>query len=115
MSLKQGLKVFGKNREKSAMKKTKQLHDMETFSPRDPTSLTQEERINALSSLTFLMEKSSGEVKGCTCMNGAPQRAYIQKEEAQSPTVMTDSIFIQGTINAKARRKVGKGIFAHHH
>lgn len=106
MSLKQGLKVFGKKGEAGAMKEMQQLHDMETFFPRDPKSLTQEERIKALSSLIFLKEKSNGEVKGRTCVNGAPQRAYIRKEDAHSSTVMTDSVFIQGVINAKERRKV---------
>jgi hypothetical protein len=108
MSLNQGLKVFGKKGEAGAMKEMQQLHDMETFFPRDPKLLTQEERIKALSSLIFLKEKSNGEVKGRTCVNGAPQREYIRKEDAHSPMVMTDSVFIQGVINAKERRKVGK-------
>ncbi|KAL7503775.1 hypothetical protein ACHAXN_001516 [Cyclotella atomus] len=88
MSLKQGLKVFGKKGEAGAMKEMQQLHDMETFSPWDPKSLTREERIRALSSLIFLKEKSNGEIKGRTCVNGAPQ--------------------LQGVINVKEHRIVGK-------
>jgi hypothetical protein len=61
-----------------------------------------------ISSLIFLKEKSNREVKGRTCVNGAPQRAYIWKEDAHLPTVMTDLVFIQGVINAKERRVVGK-------
>ena len=93
MSLKQGLKVFRKKGEAGAMKEMQQLHDMETLLPRDPESLTREERIRALSSLIFLKEKSNGEVKGRTCVNGAPQRAYIRKEDAHSPTMMTEIPF----------------------
>jgi hypothetical protein len=81
MSLKQGLKVFGKKGEAGAMKEMQQLHDMETFFPRDPKSLTREERIRALSSLIFLKEKSNGKIKGRTCVNGASQRAYILHPE----------------------------------
>lgn len=40
LSLKQGLKVFGKLGEAGAMKEIQQLHDMETFFPRDPKTLT---------------------------------------------------------------------------
>ena len=98
MSLKQGLKVFGKKGEAGAMKEMQQLHDMETFFPRDPKSMTREERIKALSSLIFLREKNNGEIKGRTCVNGAQQCAYIRKEDTHSPTVMTESVFIQGII-----------------
>jgi hypothetical protein len=36
MSLKQGLKVFGKKGEAGAMKEMQQLHDIETFFPERP-------------------------------------------------------------------------------
>ena len=35
MSLKEGLKCFGKRAEKGALKEMKQLHDVNTFSPLD--------------------------------------------------------------------------------
>ena len=104
MSLKEGLRLFGERAEAGATKEMKQLHDMKTFFPRDPKSLTREERIKALSSLIFLKEKSNGDIKGRTCINGAPQREYIKKEDAASPTVATDSIFITGTIDAHEER-----------
>jgi hypothetical protein len=59
MSLKQGLKVFGKKGEAGAMKEMQQLHDMETFFPRDPKSLTREEQIRALSSLISSRRKAT--------------------------------------------------------
>jgi hypothetical protein len=100
MSLKQGLRVWGEKGEKSAMKEMKQLHDMDTFIPRDPKSLTREERAKALASLIFLKEKANGDITSRTCVNGAPQWAYIRKEDASSPTVMTDSVFIVGAADA---------------
>jgi len=78
----------------------KQLHDMHTFIPRDPKSLTLEECKKALSSLIFLMEKETNKVKGRTCANGAPKREYIRKEDATSPTVATNSVFLMGAVDA---------------
>jgi hypothetical protein len=62
--------------------------------------------MRALSSLLFLKEKQTGKIKGCACINGAPQRDYITKEEAASPTVSTESTFITAAIVAKEKRKV---------
>ncbi len=62
--------------------------------------------MKALSSLLFLKEKRTGKVKGRACINRAPQRAYIPKEEAALPTVLTELTFITGAIAARERRKV---------
>ena len=56
--------------------------------------------MRALSSLIFLKEKRSGKVKGRACVNGAPQIAYIRKEDASSPTVANESVFITSVIAA---------------
>jgi hypothetical protein len=56
--------------------------------------------------LLFLKEKQTGKIKGRACINGAPQRDYITKEEAASPTVSTESTFITAAIAAKKKRKV---------
>ena len=72
----------------------------------DPSKILREERMKALSLLLFLKEKRSGKIKGRACINGAPQRAYIPKEEAASPTVSTESTFITASIAAHEHRKV---------
>eukprot|EP00804_Cyclotella_cryptica_P002489 CCRYP_018085-RG/>CCRYP_018085-RG protein AED:0.29 eAED:0.29 QI:0/-1/0/1/-1/1/1/0/626 len=117
LSLREGLQRFGQRGKEGALKEMRQLHDMKTFFPRDPKTLTREERKRALSSLIFLKEKESGEVKGRTCVNGAPQRQYIRKEDAASPTVATDSVFLTGAIDAYQRRDVAyidlPGAFLH--
>ncbi len=56
--------------------------------------------------LLFLKEKQTGKIKGRACLNGAPQWAYIPKEDAASPTVSAKSTFITGAIAASERRKV---------
>ena len=64
-----------------------QLHVMDTWVPEDPTMLSRAEKVNSLSSLMFLKEKRSRKVKGRLCVNRAPLRVYISKEDASSPTV----------------------------
>ncbi len=117
LSLKEGLRRFGERGKQGALKEMRQLHDMRTFFPRDPKTLTPEERRKALSSLIFLKEKDTGEVKGRTCVNGAPQREYIRKEDTASPTVATDSVFLTGAVDAYQGRDVAfidlPGAFLH--
>ncbi len=71
-----------------------------------PSQLEQEEKMRALSSLLFLKEKHTGQIKGRACINGVPQRAYIPKEEAALPTVSTESTFITAAIATSENRKV---------
>ncbi len=40
------------------------------------------------------------------CINGAPQQGYIPKEDAASPTVLTESSFIMAAIAASKKRRV---------
>ncbi len=56
-SLKAGLKRFGVPGEEATTKELTQLHDMVAFIPMDPTRLSQADRLKALSSLMFLIEK----------------------------------------------------------
>ena len=62
--------------------------------------------MKALSSLLFLKEKRTGDIKGRACINGAPQRSYIPKEDAASLTVLMESTFITVSIAAHERRVV---------
>jgi hypothetical protein len=45
----------------------------------DPSKLTQEDWMKALSLLLFLKEKQSGKINGRACINVSPQQAYIPK------------------------------------
>jgi hypothetical protein len=79
---------------------------MDTRTAMDPSKLMREDRVKALSSLLFLKERHTGKVKGRACINKVPQRVYIPKEEAASPTVSTESIFITAVITANKKRQV---------
>jgi hypothetical protein len=105
-NLKPGLRKFGTRGEKAALKEMTQLHIMDTWTPMDAGKLSREQRMRALSSLLFLKEKRTGDIKGRVCINGAPQRAYIAKEDAASPTVSTELTFITAAIAAKEGRRV---------
>ena len=72
----------------------------------DPMKLSKEEQMRALSLLLFLKEKQIGKVKGWACLNGAPQRAYISKEDAVLPTVSTVLTFITAAIAASERQTI---------
>ena len=107
MSLKKGIKEFGYERaNESIMKEFQQLHDQNCWKPRDPSTLSREEKRNALSTVVFMKQKRDGRIKTRSCVNGSPQRDYIKKEDATSPTVGIDNVFTTGAINAHEGRDV---------
>ena len=59
-TLKKGLELFGEKAEEAAVKEMKQIHDMDTYTPIDPKTLSTEEKNKALSALFFLTEKRDG-------------------------------------------------------
>lgn len=104
--LKAGPKKFEVKGSAAVMKELTQFHTLKHFKPKDPRTLSRDDRRNALTSLMFLTEKRSGEVKARACANGSTQRDHIAKDEATAPTVTSESIFIQGTIFAHECRDV---------
>ena len=105
-SIKKGLKVFGKEGEKAVTKELSQMHDMVVYTPVHAHELTREQKLQALESLIFLTKKRCGRIKARACANGSKQRSYIPKENAISPTVATDSVFITSAIEAHEGREV---------
>ncbi len=105
-NLKPGLRKFGERGATAAISKLTQLHVMDTWTVMDPTKLTRDDKTRALLSLLFLKEKRCRKIKGRACVNGAPQRAYIPKEDAALPTVSTESMFITSAIAASKKRHV---------
>jgi hypothetical protein len=76
--------------------------------------LSRDERQNALTSLMFLTEKYSGEIKAWACANGSTQHTHIAKEEATAPTVTSEAIFIQGMIFAHEKETSPHATFPGH-
>ena len=92
---------FGEKGIADAKGELTQLHVMNTWVPEDPTILSRAEKVKSLSYLMFMNEKRGGKVKVRGCVNGAPRRAYIQKEDASSPTVANESVFITSVFYRK--------------
>ena len=105
-NLKPGLMKFGAKGQSAAIDELTQLYVMDTWTAMDATKLSREDKMKALALLLFLKEKQTGKIKGGACINGAPQQAYIPKEDAASPTVSTESTFVTAAIAANKKRKV---------
>ena len=78
-SLKAGLNCFGSCGDSAVTKELSQLHTLNCFRPCGPHTLTHDDRRNALTSLMFLTEKRTGEVKARACANGSVQQQHLLK------------------------------------
>ena len=94
MSAEKGFKVFGERAVDALMKEFAQLDDMDTFKPLDAKSLTADQRQMALRLINLIKEKRDKSLKGQTCVDGRPQREYINKEDASSPTVSNEAFML---------------------
>ena len=90
LSMKAGLKEWGKDAEKAVFDEMKQLHFRKTFVPKHWHQLTKEQRAQVLEVHLFLKQKSDGMIKGRAVAGGNKQRDYISKEDASSLTVATE-------------------------
>ena len=106
LSLKTGLKEWGKRAYDAAASEMKQLHLRNTFKPKHLKQLTDVQRKTLLESHMFLKEKRDGKIKGRTVAGGNKQRDYISKEDASSPTVATESVLLSCIIDAEEGRDV---------
>jgi hypothetical protein len=62
-NLKPGLRKFGCKGENAKLKELMQLHIMDMWMLMEVSKLSQEQRMRALSSLLFLKEKQTGDIK----------------------------------------------------
>ena len=106
MSLKAGLRTFGKDGVRAVEKEMRQLHDRGVMMPVHRKNLTPDQRKEALSYLMFLKRKRCGNVKGRWCADGRKQRAYIAREESTAPTVRSEAVFLTAVIDALENREV---------
>jgi Reverse transcriptase (RNA-dependent DNA polymerase) len=104
--LKKGLRKFGKDGYTAALQEMRQLHERTVFKPINIHELTHQEKKRAIDSLIFLVQKDDGRIKARTCANGSVQRDYIDKDEASSPTALTEAIMMTAAIEADENRDV---------
>ena len=84
----------------------KQLHYRDNFKLKHWRELTHMQRQTVLESHMFLKEKRDGAIKGTDVAGGNKQRDYISKENASSPTVVTEMILLSCIIDADEERDV---------
>ena len=106
LSLKAGLKTWGKEAKKAVHKEMQQLHFRDTFKPMHWNELNHAQKQSILESHMFLKEKRTGEIKGRTVAGGNKQREFLSKEEVSSPTVATESVLLTCIIEADEGRDV---------
>ena len=101
LTIKQATKLWGKDTTIAAEKEMKQLHWCKSFQPICWINLTPEQRSAVLELHIFVQKKRTGEVKARMVAGGNWQRGYIDKEDASSPTLATESILLSCIIDAR--------------
>jgi hypothetical protein len=106
LSMKAGIKHWGKQARDACKAEMYQLHMRETFEPRHWEDLTTEQKNKVLESHLFLKLKRDGTIKGRTVAGGNRQRGFITKEDASSATVATESVLLTAVFDALEGREV---------
>eukprot|EP00957_Ditylum_brightwellii_P023831 1798148-Ditylum_brightwellii.AAC.1 len=105
-SLKQGLKHFGNKGRQAFSKELHQLHNRKVFAPIHVHQLSKQEKARDMESLIFLTEKRDKSVKAKAYANVSPQKSYISREKAASPTAATESVLITSVMEPKQHRDI---------
>ena len=73
----------------------------------DQDSLTYEQKRKALPVLLFLaLKPDSSTIKGWACADGHPQKFWIEKQDALSPTIAIEALFYTLIVDATEGRDV---------
>jgi len=117
MSVKVGIKKFGKRGDDAVSKELRHLHNRKAMVPIRKDDMSAEDRHKALRYLMFIKEKKDGAVKARGCADGRPQWQYTEKGDASSPTVSLEAMMMSCCIDAKEGRYVAvadiPGAFLH--
>ena len=98
--MKTGLCLFGDAGNQAMKSEMGQLHKRTVMKPKYSKDLTTEQWREALAYLMFLKQKRCGTIKAQRCADGQKQRDKITKQESDSPTVATESVFITAVVDA---------------
>jgi hypothetical protein len=104
LSLKAGLKEWGKKGFKAAHSEMKPFHLCKTFKPKHWRELSKAQLQTVLESHMFLKLKQDGKIKGITIAGGNKQRDYISKEDASSPAATMESVLLSYIIDTEEHR-----------
>ena len=98
--LNKGVEVFGKKGKRVAFEEAEQLHMRNCFKPLDVKKISTEERKQAITSSTFLKEKTDGTMKGHTAADGGPQQEMTIKEDTSIPTASPEAVLLTDAVEA---------------
>ncbi len=104
LTLKAAINKWGLKATCAAEAEMKQLDWRNTFKPVKYSELTDRQKETILESHIFLTEKRTGKIKGRTVAGGNKQQGYIEKEDASSPTVATESVILTSVVDASENR-----------
>ena len=95
------------------------MHDMQTYKPIDPKTMTRQQKSEALNSLIFLTEKQNRDAKSRMCGDSSKQRRHpgYKKENSALPTVSLEGVLLIAVIEAHELRHIAcfdiPGAFLH--
>lgn len=84
----------------------RQPHETEVLLPQSPSTLTHDEKKNALRCLMFIKKKTYGRNIRRGCAGNRKLRAYTEKNDFSSPTIAAESVLLIRVIYAKEKRDV---------
>ena len=94
ISLKEGIKKWGKKGRCAVNQEMKKIHTRDTFIPLNRKDLTEEQRNTILDPQHFLKEKRYGNLKVRTVSGDKNERYFISKEDTSSPKLATLSVLL---------------------
>lgn len=89
-----GIKKYGQPAVAALFAEYAQLEDKNVFEGVVASSLTNKQRRAALRAVNLIKEKRDGRLKGRTCADGRPQRAFYTHAQTTSPTISNDSLML---------------------
>ena len=92
MTARKGIRLYGEVAITPIFNEYKQLKDLQVFEEIKDKDLTPKVKRNALRVINLIKKKRCGNINGRTVVDGRPQRAYVSREEATSPTVSTEAL-----------------------
>jgi hypothetical protein len=82
------------------------LDDLNVFQGLHASTLTRDQKKEALRAINLIKEKRCGKIKGRTLADGRSQRSKYAKEDISSPTVSNDALMLTFLIDAVEKRHV---------
>ncbi|MBS1768271.1 MAG: hypothetical protein JSS77_01290 [Acidobacteria bacterium] len=103
-NIRKAVEDYGAEGVESMTKEMKQLHDKDVFEPIDYNILDAKQKLRILRSLMFVKRKRNNTLKSRFLADGSKQLRSLSQVDPSSPTVFTESVFIQSAIDAMEKR-----------